>query len=121
MARHPALGRITRDEEFRRLYRYGTRRTARFVILHHLANPDNTIRLGIAVGRRFGGAVVRNRLRRRLREALRASVAGIERGVDVIIVPREAAARADYQALRTDVAATLAAEGLVVARDEGAR
>lgn len=121
MALRPTLGRITRDQEFRRVYRHGARRGARLVVLHHLPNADNAIRLGVAVGRRFGGAVVRNRLRRRLREAMRASVAGIHAGVDVILVPRGAAARADYSALRAEVVAVLRAEGLLAGPPEGSR
>jgi ribonuclease P protein component len=121
MASRPTLGRITRDEEFRRVYRHGARRGARLVILHHLPNTANAVRLGVAVGRQFGGAVARNRLRRRLREAVRVSVADIERGVDVIVVPREAASRADYSALRAEVLAVLAAEGLLVAPGGGRR
>ena len=56
-------------------------------------------RFGFSTGRRLGGAVVRNRVRRRLREALRASESRIRPGWDVLIVARPASAAAPYSAL----------------------
>jgi ribonuclease P protein component len=121
MAPRAALRRISRDEDFRRVYRNGTRRGAHLVVLHHAPNDVHVVRLGIAVGRRCGGAVVRNRLRRRLREAVRAVLPRISGSVDVIVVARAPAGRADYAALRDDVAAALKAAGLLITGGDGER
>jgi ribonuclease P protein component len=71
------------------------------------------IRVGIVVSRKVGNAVVRNRVRRRLREALRALVAERPRredapaGVDLLVVARPEAAGADYHQLRAALARAL--------------
>lgn len=113
MAPRNALGRLRRDEEFRRVYRDGARRVGTLVVLHALPNGLGTARLGIAVGRRFGPAVVRNRLRRRLREAVRWHRARIDASADLVLVPRAAAADAAYADLRDGVGAALEAAGLL--------
>ena len=113
MAPRNALGRLRRDEEFRRVYRDGARRATTLVVLHALPNGLGTARLGIAVGGRFGPAVARNRLRRRLREAVRWHRARIDAGADLVVVPRAAAAGAAYADLRDGVGAALEAAGLL--------
>lgn len=55
--------------------------------------------MGVTVGRRVGNAVVRNRVRRRVREALRLRYGAIEPGWDIVIVARPGAGDASYRAL----------------------
>ena len=59
--------------------------------------PEAPARLGLAVSARAGGAVTRNRIKRRLRAAFRA--AGPDRGLDVVIRARAEAATAPFQEL----------------------
>jgi len=73
---------------------------------------DGPRQVGFAVSRQIRGAVPRNRARRRLREAYRASREGLPRGVQLVCVAREAAARGSFGALQRDVKEALA----VVAR-----
>lgn len=67
--------------------------------------PGEAVRVGFAVSRRVGGAVVRNRVRRRLREALRQELQGVRPGTDVVLAARRECADAGFdqirQALRT--------------------
>ena len=58
-----------------------------------------TTRFGLATGRKLGGAVVRNRVRRRLREVLRAMAPSFQPGWDVLIVARPAIVEADHRTL----------------------
>ena len=58
-----------------------------------------TTRFGLSTGRRLGGAVVRNRVRRRLREALRVMAPSFQPGWDVLIIARPAIVEADHDAL----------------------
>ncbi len=62
-------------------------------------------RFGFAVGKRVGNAVVRNRVKRRLREAVRALSPA--RGWDVVVIARPAAATADFAGLRGALGALL--------------
>jgi ribonuclease P protein component len=61
------------------------------------------IRFGISTSRRLGGAVVRNRIRRRIRESLRALAPRLEPGYDILLVARPASATAS----QAELAATL--------------
>lgn len=85
----------------------GSGRSARLLSLRYLANgrPDN--RFGLSTGRRIGGAVVRNRVRRRLRQLIRALGPRLSRGWDILVVARPESAEATYQELSE------ALEGLV--------
>jgi ribonuclease P protein component len=56
-------------------------------------------RFGLSTGRRLGGAVVRNRVRRRLREVLRVMAPSFQPGWDVLIIARPQIVTADHDAL----------------------
>lgn len=72
--------------------------SARFVHTEH----DDT-RFGISTSRRLGGAVVRNRIRRRIRESLRALAPRIVPGFDILLVARQGSVTASQH----ELAATL--------------
>jgi ribonuclease P protein component len=80
--------RITRGAEFRRAYERrltsGDDRLLVFVYPNGLTHP----RLGLSVSRKVGGAVLRNRWKRCIREAFRLSREELPRGVDLIVIPR---------------------------------
>ncbi len=60
-------------------------------------------RIGFTVGRVLGGAVQRNRIKRRMREAARANRAVLPAAVDVVINPKKSALTADYALLAAEV------------------
>ena len=64
--------------------------------------PALPARIGIVTSRRVGGAVARNRVRRRLREIVRLAQREIGRGLWLVLIARPAAAAAEYAALRED-------------------
>ena len=73
-------------------------------------------RYGFVISKRLGKAVVRNKVRRRLREGLRTL--SPRPGWDIVISARGAAAQADYSALRRAVASLLARAGILDADQE---
>lgn len=84
--------RLRRTVEFQRLTRVGRRQVTRafvLVVAPAVSGEDTRrTRLGIAVGRRVGNAVVRNRVKRRVREWFRHQRALLRRGIDVVVVGR---------------------------------
>lgn len=72
------------------------------------ALADTPTRVGFSVSKRVGNAVTRNRVKRRLREAVRHALADLPPGWDMILVARSAAATADYTTLNTTVRELLA-------------
>jgi ribonuclease P protein component len=96
-----------RTSDFDRLYRGPSRRqrSERFLVLAQ-ANRRGETRWGISVKTRLGGAVVRNRMKRRLREILRG--AGLPGGWDIVVQPRTARVASDpFEDLRRELTTLL--------------
>ncbi len=88
--------RIVRDADFRRAYRKRCTAADDQLLLFGHENGLPHPRLGLSVSRKVGGAVVRNRWKRILREAFRLNQALLPPGVDMVVVPR-AAGRAELE------------------------
>jgi ribonuclease P protein component len=71
------------------------------------ANGLEESRFGMSAGRALGGAVVRNRIRRRVREILRLDRREIPSGWDIIVHPRSSVAETEFASLRQELLALL--------------
>ena len=95
--------RLVRRSEFEAVYRGGARKSsARFVVFYR-ANGGPQSRLGISVKKALGGAVVRNRIRRRIREIFRRNRSEISPGWDIVIHPRTSMTRAAFASIETEL------------------
>jgi len=85
--------RLSRSGEFDKVYREGKSHASRHLVVYSFPRPSDgeDPRLGISVGRKVGGAVDRNRVKRLLREAFWATVGELPKGYDFVIVARPAA------------------------------
>lgn len=108
--RFPKLLRLRSRAEFLRVQGSRQKHTTRSLVVVHLANTLTHPRLGLTVSRKVGNAVVRNRVKRWLREAFRR-----ERwraaGVDLVVIARPSAAGRGYEALRAELIGALEAVG----------
>jgi ribonuclease P protein component len=110
----PSPPRLTAPEDFRQAYREGTRIANDRIIIHAVSRGAGPARVGVAVRRQLGGAVRRNRVKRRIREASARTYALLPAGVDVVVVPRSTAVHASFGELvaaLTDVFMRARAEG----------
>lgn len=101
--------RIRKRAEFVRAYDQGVKRHGRYVIVFVVPAPGVTSRLGVSVTRKYGGAVERNRAKRRVREIFRRTP--VPPGLDVVVVPKREFPDASFADLDADLRATLARTG----------
>jgi ribonuclease P protein component len=84
--------RLSRSGEFDRVYREGSSHASRHLVVYSFPRADaDSPRLGVSVGRKLGGAVERNRVKRVLREAFWARAEALPDRLDFVIVARPAA------------------------------
>ncbi|MBC7820557.1 MAG: ribonuclease P protein component [Planctomycetaceae bacterium] len=84
----PKAARVRSRLDFAAVYERGLRIGDACMSLIALSNDESRTRLGLAVSKRCGNSVRRNRLKRRLREAFRLSQAELPTGLDLVIQPR---------------------------------
>ncbi len=99
----PKTLRLLRRAEFRRVYEEGQRRSAPLCTIFFKFNGLAETRLGITTTKSLGNAVVRNRVRRRLREIFRRHRSDIPRGWDVVLNPRPSIIEAPFETLAREL------------------
>ena len=99
--------RLRRSAEFQRLTHEGRRQVTKafvLVVAPAVGGEDAVhTRLGVAVGRRVGSAVMRNRVKRRIREWFRHQRASLRRGVDVVVIGRAPSAELSSREIWRDL------------------
>lgn len=100
--RFPKSARLRRSGEFKKVREQGRQAQGRFLRVGVLDEADGSKSVGIVTSRRVGGAVTRNKIRRRLREILRECLPQISAGLRVVVVAKPAAAEAEFPALRAE-------------------
>lgn len=81
--------RLKRERDFALVFQEGRAVADRWLVMHGRPNGLPCNRLGLAVGKKHGNAVARNRLKRLLREAYRTQKPDLPQGYDLVLVPRQ--------------------------------
>lgn len=92
---------LKKNHEFRQAYNRGKNAGTRHLVLYARRNRYGRNRVGITVSNKLGNAVVRNRVRRRLREIYRLNEDKLGPSWDIVIVARVSAVDAEYRALES--------------------
>ena len=90
---------LKKNSDFRRLYAKGKSAVNPYLVLYCRRNREGVNRLGYTVSVKLGHAVVRNRVRRRLREIVRLNSPKLKTGWDIVVVARTRCVDADYRRL----------------------
>ncbi|MDE6880583.1 MAG: ribonuclease P protein component [Oscillospiraceae bacterium] len=90
---------IKDNRVFRRAYSRGRSAVTPFLVVYCRPNGQKHNRLGVTVSTKLGGAVVRNRARRRLREVFRLAQPDLRQGFDIVLVARSRAVDGPYDRL----------------------
>jgi ribonuclease P protein component len=104
---------LSRPQDFAALQSDGTLRSHPLLLVRFLRTDLETTRFGLSTGRKLGGAVVRNRVRRRLREGLRQLAPAFQPGWDVLIIAKPGVVEADHTALMGALRRLLARGGVL--------
>ena len=117
MAPAPAATRLKRRAEFLRAAQKGRKAAMPGVVVQVLSrNDSDPARIGFTVTKKVGNAVVRNRVRRRLREAARLLLRDTPAaGADIVLIGREATRTRAFTLLMDDMRRALAKAGLAMA------
>jgi len=110
----PKSARLLKRADFLRVYENGRRHFGSHMTFFYLDRKATEAakevpnaerpRVGLTVSRALGNSVARNRIRRRVREAVRMNLASLGRVVDVVINPKRSAAKAALPVLLAEVA-----------------
>ena len=95
----PRMVMLSRPKDFVALQNEGTVRSHPMLVVRVRRTDLEVTRFGLSTGRKLGGAVVRNRVRRRIREVLRVMAPSFQPGWDVLIIARPPVISADQVAL----------------------
>lgn len=98
----PAAHRLTDSADFQSVTREGRRAGSRTLVAH-LASGDAPAAVGFVVSKQVGGSVVRNRVKRRLRHAVRARLDRLPEDGRLVVRALPAAAAASYEELGDDL------------------
>ena len=94
---------LKKNHEFRRLYNKGKNAASQCVVVYCRRNGRAENRLGVTVSTKIGGAVQRNRIRRRLKEIYRLNENMLKSGYDIVVVARMRSRFAGYKELESSV------------------
>ena len=98
---------IKKNRDFKKVYGKKQSVANRYLVLYIRRNGMSVNRLGISISRKVGCAVVRNRIRRLIKEQMRLNEKAITEGYDLVIVVRPAATEADFHQIGFSLAGLL--------------
>ena len=102
---------LKKNKEFAYVHRKGASCAGRYLVLVYVKNRMG-LRLGFSVSKKLGNSVVRNRVKRRLREAFRSNLPLLLPGFDLIVIARDAARDAPFSSLADSLRYLLRKAGL---------
>lgn len=108
-ARFTGSMRLLRHADFERVYKQGRRHFAAHMTVFYLPRlRGEGLRIGLTVGKVLGGAVDRNRMKRRLRETVRLHWPAVPVPVDVVINPKKSVLKVDFSELGNEISKAFA-------------
>ena len=92
---------LKKNRDFQQVYKRGTSKANRYLVMYVLPNQHMMNRLGISVSKKVGNSVVRHRLTRLIRESYRLNEAEFDNSLDIVVVARPQAKDRTYQEIES--------------------
>ncbi len=122
--RFPRTAKLLKHSDFQHVYKSGKRHFSGLITVFYLPRTDvspSGPRIGITVSRALGGATVRNRIKRRAREAVRQHLVGLTADMDVVFNPKKAVLDAEFAQLEQEVKRAFDVIGKAASRNTNER
>lgn len=105
--------RIRKNREFQHVYKNGKNYWNRNIILYAMKNNLNETRVGFTISKKIGNSVIRNKTKRRMREAYLRSIPDLKTGYDLIFIPKKHIVDISFEELEKSIRHILKISGLV--------
>ena len=92
---------LKKNRDFQQVYKRGTSKANRYLVMYVLPNQHMKNRLGISVSKKVGNSVVRHRLTRLIRESYRLNEEKFNRDFDIVVIARNSAKDRSYQEIES--------------------
>lgn len=102
-----ALQKLKKNYEFRKVYGEGRYYVEKYLVMYLVKNGSDVNRVGFSVSKKVGNSVVRNRLRRYMKEVYRHMNSNVKQGFDIVFTGRVGSAEADYRAIEKNMLSVL--------------
>ncbi|NLB53124.1 MAG: ribonuclease P protein component [Syntrophomonadaceae bacterium] len=99
--------RITTTQEYNNIYKNGKKIPGRFIILYIMKNHLDRNRYGFVTSVKVGKAVIRNRIKRQLRDLVHRMDPSLPPGYDIVMIVRHHAGSAEYHQLEKDLSVVM--------------
>lgn len=94
---------LKKSRQFKRVLEGGSREKLETITVCRLPKKEGITRIGIAVSKKAGGSVERNRIKRRIREALRRNASFLPEGEDIVIIAGRKCLEAEFGRIEEDI------------------
>lgn len=104
---------LKRKKEFRHTYRVGKSQTNRLLVAVYCLNRQQKTYVGFSVSKKIGNAVTRNRVKRRMREAVTPMIPDLKQGYNIIIIAKFPVVEASFTDIQDSLHSVFCKAGLL--------
>ena len=101
------LHKLKKNYQFKKVYNEGKYYVEKFVVMYIISNDSNFNRVGFSVSKKVGKSVVRNKIKRRMKEAYRKFADTAKLGYDIVFTARAGSGSADYSMIENNIISIL--------------
>lgn len=95
---------LKKDKDFRKVYQQGKSFANKYLVIYIMKNNLDESRVGVSVSKKVGKAVIRNKVKRRIKEAFRILVdKDIKKGYDIVFIARVSSSECEYKDIEKSV------------------
>ena len=109
---------LKKNQDFQKVYRNGTSKGNRYLVMYVLKNQYMKNRLGISVSKKVGNSVVRHRITRLIRESYRLNEEKFQKDLDIVVIARNSAKDKSYHEIESALMNLAERHGITVAPEQ---